>query len=155
VVLKRGGYFGDHLHMVDDNGNPHPFADVLSRSDRVLAPNLLRAQRVTFRCFNAGLVRRGWRRARTQCPTSSTCRRISLCQGSTPEASRTPPFGFRVSQQNAIVRADSWSSGECRLRGREWRNLLENQVARNPARGGGRARAVAGRAASSRRSLYR
>ena len=24
---------------------------------------------------------------------------------------RTPPFGFRVSQQNAIVHADSWSSG--------------------------------------------
>ena len=25
------------------------------------------------------------------------------------------PFGFRVLQENAIVQADPWSSGECRL----------------------------------------
>ena len=34
----------------------------------------------------------------------------------TPEAVRTPPYGFRVPQQNASVHGDPWSSGECRLR---------------------------------------
>ena len=34
---------------------------------------------------------------------------------STPEATRTPRFGFRVPRQNAIVHADLWSSGECRF----------------------------------------
>ena len=34
----------------------------------------------------------------------------------TPEASRTPPFGFRVPRQYAIVHAVSWSSGECRVK---------------------------------------
>jgi hypothetical protein len=35
---------------------------------------------------------------------------------STPEASRTPPFGLRIPQQNASVHADPWSSGECRMK---------------------------------------
>ncbi len=35
---------------------------------------------------------------------------------STPDASRTPPFGFQVPQQNAIVHAGSWSSGESRIK---------------------------------------
>jgi hypothetical protein len=34
----------------------------------------------------------------------------------TPEAVRTPPYGFRVPQQNASVHADPWSSGQYRLR---------------------------------------
>ena len=33
----------------------------------------------------------------------------------TPEAVRTPPYGFCVPRQSAIVHADPWSSGECRL----------------------------------------
>jgi len=36
---------------------------------------------------------------------------------SPPEASRTPPFGFWIPLKNAIVHADLWSSGECRLQG--------------------------------------
>ena len=39
----------------------------------------------------------------------------------TPEAVRTPPYGFRVPQQNASVHADPWSSGECRLRSKACR----------------------------------
>ncbi len=35
---------------------------------------------------------------------------------STPEALRTAPLDFRVSQQNVIVYADRWSSGECRFK---------------------------------------
>ena len=34
---------------------------------------------------------------------------------STPEAIRTPRFGFRVPRQSASVHADLWSSGECRI----------------------------------------
>jgi len=30
------------------------------------------------------------------------------------EASRMPSFGFWIPQQNTIVHADSWPSGECR-----------------------------------------
>jgi hypothetical protein len=33
----------------------------------------------------------------------------------TSKAVQTPPYGFRVSQQNASVHADPWSSGECRV----------------------------------------
>ena len=33
---------------------------------------------------------------------------------STPEASRTLPFGFRIPQQNAIMHAEPWSCGGCR-----------------------------------------
>ena len=33
----------------------------------------------------------------------------------TPEAVRTPPYGFHVPQQNASVHADPWTSGECRI----------------------------------------
>jgi hypothetical protein len=38
----------------------------------------------------------------------------------TPEAVQTPPYGFRVPQQNASVHADPWSSGECRLKAPEF-----------------------------------
>ena len=31
------------------------------------------------------------------------------------EASRMPSFGFWIPQQNTIVHADSWLSGECRM----------------------------------------
>src|ERR1019366_872191 len=31
------------------------------------------------------------------------------------EAVQTPPYNFRVPQQNASVHADHWASGECRL----------------------------------------
>ncbi len=31
----------------------------------------------------------------------------------TPEAGQTPPYGFRIPQQNASVHADPWSSGVC------------------------------------------
>jgi len=35
---------------------------------------------------------------------------------STPEASRTRPFSFRIPQQNAIVHAELWLSGVCRIK---------------------------------------
>jgi hypothetical protein len=38
---------------------------------------------------------------------------------STPEMSRTLPFGFRLPEQNAIVDAVSWSSGNVGLYGPE------------------------------------
>ncbi len=34
----------------------------------------------------------------------------------TPEAVRTPSLGFCVPRQSAIVHADPWSSGECRIK---------------------------------------
>ena len=34
----------------------------------------------------------------------------------TPEAVRTPSLGFGVPRQSAIVHANPWSSGECRLK---------------------------------------
>ena len=37
-------------------------------------------------------------------------------QLSTPEASRTPPFGFRVPQQSSSVHTDPWSYGEYLLK---------------------------------------
>jgi two-component system response regulator FixJ len=41
---------------------------------------------------------------------------IAEILGAAPEAVQTPPYGFRVPQQNAIVHADPWSSGGIRFK---------------------------------------
>jgi choline dehydrogenase-like flavoprotein len=50
----------------------------------------------------------------------------------TPEAVQTPPYGFRVPQQNASVQADPWSSGAKRYYDNKWLTQRLGAIMRDP-----------------------